>query len=488
MARAPAADLHVVILAAGKGTRMKSDLPKVLHRIAGRTLIEHVLRTAGDLHPASTVLVVGHGGDAVRTALAARGDLSYAVQSPQLGTGHALLQAEAALQGKTGSILLLYADVPMLQPATLSRLVETHRNAHAAATVLTAEIEDPYGYGRIVRDDRGRISAIVEERDASADVRAIREVNSGIYVFELTGLFEALHAIASDNAQGEYYLTDVVAMYHQQKRKIETLCLEHADELRGVNSRVDLADLSRLMRARKAREVMLAGATLEDPATTFIDADVRIGADTIIGPAVRLEGATTIGERCRIHAGSRLTDARVGDDVTVLDYTVIVNSTVSNGAAIGPFSHIRPESSVGEGAHVGNFVELKKTSLGEGSKANHLAYLGDATIGAKVNVGAGTITCNYDGEKSIRPSSKTTCSSAATRSSSRRSRSAPARMWPPGRRLPTMCPPARSPWRAPGRKTNRAGPTGDAPFGRRRTDDLCVESWAMSAPSPSFRF
>jgi len=376
---------------------MKSNLPKVLHRLAGVTLIEHVLHTADALRPASTVVVVGYGAAEVRAALAARTDLAFAEQPSQLGTGHALLQAEPALRGKTGAVLLLYADVPMLQPATLSRLLETHRNARAAATVLTTELADPYGYGRIVRDEHGRITGIVEERDASAEVRAIKEVNSGIYVFQLKGLFDSLNSIASDNAQGEYYLTDLVAMYYHQKRKFETLCLDNADELRGVNSRVDLAELSRLMRAGKAREVMLAGATLEDPATTFIDAGVKIGPDTIVGPAVRLEGTTTIGERCRIHAGSRLTNARIGDDVTILDYTIVVNSTVANGAALGPFSHIRPDSSVGERAHVGNFVELKKTSLGKGSKANHLAYLGDATIGAQVNIGAGTITCNYDG-------------------------------------------------------------------------------------------
>ena len=398
MARAVAADLHVVILAAGKGTRMKSNLPKVLHRLAGRTLIEHVLHTARELQPASTVLVVGHGADEVQASLAGQDGLVFAVQAPQLGTGHALLQAAPALRGKTGSVLLLYADVPMLQPSTLSRLLETHRSAKAAATVLTAEPDDPYGYGRIVRDERERISRIVEERDASSEVRAIKEVNSGIYVFQLEGLFESLNALATDNVQDEYYLTDLVAIYHEQGRTFETLCLDSADELRGVNSRVDLAELSRLMRARKTREVMLAGATLEDPATTLIDADVSIGMDTIVGQTVRLEGTTTIGERCRIHAGSRLTNARIGDDVTVLDYTVIVNSTVANGAVLGPFTHIRPDSSVGQRAHVGNFVELKKTSLGDGSKANHLAYLGDATIGSKVNIGAGTITCNYDGE------------------------------------------------------------------------------------------
>ena len=269
--------------------------------------------------------------------------------------------------------------------------------ARAAATVLTASLDDPYGYGRIVRDAAGQLTRIVEERDASGDERAIREINSGIYTFALEPLFAALGGLATDNAQGEYYLTDLVAMYRRRGLPVETLMLESADELRGINTRVDLADVARLMRTRRNRTVMLSGVTLEDPDTTFIDADVTIGADTIIGPGVELQGRTTIGERCRVRAGSRLTHATVGADVTILDRCVIVESTVARGAVVGPYSHIRPQSVVGEGAHVGNFVELKKTTLGPGSKANHLAYLGDATIGAKVNIGAGTITCNYDG-------------------------------------------------------------------------------------------
>ena len=391
--------MHVVILAAGKGTRMKSAVPKVLHALAGRPLIDHVLRAAQPLGAASTVLVVGHGADAVKVALADHPGLEYVIQAPQLGTGHALLQAEPVLRHREGTVLLLYGDVPLLQTSTLARLLEAHRGTRAAATVMTARLPDPYGYGRIVRDEEGRLERIVEQRDGSADELAINEINSGIYAFELGPLFDALHTLASDNAQGEYYLTDLIAAYYRDKRKIETLLLDTADELRGVNSRVDLADLARVIRARKNHDVMLAGATLEDPASTLIDADVTIGADTIIGPSVRLEGRTTIGERCRIRAGSRITNGTIGDEVTVLDYCVIVDSAVQNGAHVGPFAHLRPGSSVGEAGQIGNFVELKKTSMGRGSKANHLAYLGDATIGADVNVGAGTITCNYDGEK-----------------------------------------------------------------------------------------
>jgi bifunctional UDP-N-acetylglucosamine pyrophosphorylase / glucosamine-1-phosphate N-acetyltransferase len=391
------AGLHVVILAAGKGTRMKSARPKVVHGLAGRPLIEHVLRVVDALQPESTSLVIGHGADEVRAALADRPGLEFVIQSPQLGTGHALLQAEPVLRDRNGTVLLLYADVPLLRSATLTRLLEIHREAHAAATVLSAELDDPYGYGRIVRDEGGRIARIVEERDASASERAIKEINSGIYAFSLDGLFDALRKLATDNAQGEYYLTDLVAEFRRRGRRVETLLLSSAAELRGVNSRADLADLSRAVRERKNRDVMQSGVTLEDPATTFIDEDVTIGADTIVGPNVRLEGRTKVGQRCRVHAGVRLTNATVGDDATVLDYSVITESTIAAGASVGPFSHIRPGSTIAEGARVGNFVELKKTQLGPGSKANHLAYLGDSTIGRDVNIGAGTITCNYDG-------------------------------------------------------------------------------------------
>ena len=391
-------DLHVVILAAGKGTRMKSVQPKVLHPLAGRPLIEHVLRTVDELSAASTILVVGHGAEEVTTALSSWPTLQFVVQSPQLGTGHALLQTRSALTGKTGTVLLLYADVPLLQTATLTRLLEAHRASSASATVLTVTLPVPQGYGRIVRDAAGKLARIVEQRDASPEERAIREINTGIYALELGPLFDVLRTLPSNNAQGEYYLTDLISAYRQQGRVLETLELEDADEVRGVNSRVDLAELARALRVRKNREVMLSGVTLEDPDTAWIDQDVAIRPDTVIGSSVRLEGRTMIGQRCRVQTGSRLTDATVGDDVTVLDYSVVVESTLESGARVGPFSHVRPGSVVAEGAHVGNFVELKKTRLGRRSKSMHLAYLGDATIGDAVNIGAGTITCNFDGE------------------------------------------------------------------------------------------
>ncbi|TAK16511.1 MAG: UDP-N-acetylglucosamine diphosphorylase/glucosamine-1-phosphate N-acetyltransferase [Acidobacteria bacterium] len=389
--------VHVVVLAAGKSTRMKSARPKVLHDLSGRMLIEHVLHSAAALEPETMTLVVGHAADDVRAALAGWPSLQFVVQAPQLGTGHALLQAESVLKDKKGVVLLLYGDVPLLSTSTLQRLLETHRGKKAAATILTTEMPDPYGYGRIVRDAKGNISRIVEERDASAQEHKIREINSGIYAFNLSGLFDALHNLANDNAQGEYYLTDLVAAFYQAKKKVESLLLDSPDELRGINSRVELAEMTAIVRARKNRALMIGGVTLEDPSSAYIDEDVTVGADTTIGPNVRLQGKTSVGERCRIEAGSRLAHVTVGNGVTILDHCVITEAVIGDEAKIGPFAHVRPASVVGPSAHVGNFVELKKTTLGKGSKANHLAYLGDAKIGDGVNVGAGTITCNYDG-------------------------------------------------------------------------------------------
>jgi len=388
--------LHVVILAAGKGTRMRSERSKVLHRLAGRPLIDYVLEAAGCVHPASVTVVVGHQAESVESALSGR--CSFVRQEPQIGTGHALLQAEAALKGASGDLLLLSGDVPLLKGETLEALVSRHRTAGAAATVLTAKIADPSGYGRVVREG-GSIARIVEDRDADGKERAIDEINSGIYVFSLEPLFDSLRQIGSSNAQGEYYLPDLVALYRGRGLTVETMTLPNADEIRGVNSRAELAALSRDQRLRTCERLMSAGVTIEDPATTYIDSAVEIGMDTILHPNVTLEGTTRIGARCEIHSGSRLVNAVLAEDVLVKNHCVIVDSSVERKATIGPFAHLRPETSVGEEAHVGNFVELKKTTMAAGAKANHLAYLGDATIGAKANVGAGTITCNYDGEK-----------------------------------------------------------------------------------------
>ena len=391
-------ETHVVILAAGQGTRMKSRLPKVLHSVAGRPMVEYVLRTARAINPATITMIVGHQADDVRSRLAGHPGLQFAVQQPQLGTAHALQRAEPALKGRTGTLVMLSGDVPLLGVGTLQRLLDTHTSAQAAATVVTAMVERPYGYGRIVRT-RGRIVRIVEERDASPTERAIKEINSGIYAFDLAPLWDALRSIASKNAQGEFYLTDLVGIYYRRKLPVETLVLESVHETRGINSRSELAEVSRIVRQTKNEELMAAGVTIIDPTTTYIEPDVQVGPDTVIHPGVILEGQTRIGSACEIHSHVRIADSELADRVTVNNFCVIAGTRVADGASVGPFAHLRPDTMVGERARIGNFVELKKTSLGAGSKANHLAYLGDATIGANVNVGAGTITCNYDGER-----------------------------------------------------------------------------------------
>ena len=391
-------DLHLLILAAGKGTRMKSARAKVLHHVAGRPMIERVLATAACVAPQSTTIVVGHQADEVQRALEAQPNLSLVVQEPQLGTGHALLSAQHALQGASGTLILLSGDVPLLTANTLKTLVDRHVSASAAATVVTAVVDDPAGYGRIIRSGQ-KIARIVEERDASAAERPVREINCGIYAFALSGLFDALRSIAAENAQGEYYLPDLVAIFRRAGCGVETITVPDPDEIRGINSRADLAAVSRIVRAQKTAELMAAGVTIEDPATAYIDDDVTVGADTIVHPGVSLEGRTTIGSACEIHTGARIVNSQIGDRVTVRNHCLITDSRIANDATVGPFAHLRNEADIRERAQIGNFVEVKKSAVGAGSKASHLTYLGDATIGTGVNIGAGVITCNYDGEK-----------------------------------------------------------------------------------------
>lgn len=309
-----------------------------------------------------------------------------------------MLCTEPVLAGRAGTVVLLSGDVPLLTAATLRRLVETHGNTGAAATVLTATLERPFGYGRIVRS-AGRIARIVEERDASPEQRRIKEINTGIYAFDLAPLFDALRAVASENAQREYYLTDLVAIYRRRRLTVETVAVADPQEVRGINSRTELAEMSRIVRQKKNEELMAAGVTLVDPATTYIDGDVQVGPDTVIHPGVTLEGHTVVGAACEIQSHVRIVDSRLGDRVTIGNFCLLVGAEVASGASVGPFAHLRPESVVREDARVGNFVEMKKSVLGPGSKVNHLSYLGDATVGAQVNVGAGTITCNYDGDR-----------------------------------------------------------------------------------------
>ena len=398
-------DIHVVILAAGKGTRMKSARPKVLHHVAGVPMIGHVLAAAAQLAPRSVTVVVGHRAEVLQAALAGHPGLNVVVQEPQLGTGHALLSTKERLAEASGTLVLLSGDVPALSARSLRTLVDHHVATNAAATVMTALVAKAQGYGRIVRTAGGgdsggqRIARIVEEKDATASEREIREINSGIYAFELDGLFEALKAIGTSNAQGEYYLPDLVSVFRGRGLGVETVTVANPEEIQGINSRAELAAVSRNVRLQKNADLMAAGVTIEDPETTYIDRDVAVGADTVIHPFVSLERGTTIGEGCEIHSGARIVSSQIGDRVVVLNHCVITDSTIEHGASVGPFAHLRPESVIKPRAKVGNFVEMKKSTLGAGSKSMHLTYLGNAEIGENVNIGAGTITCNYDGTR-----------------------------------------------------------------------------------------
>lgn len=383
---------------------MKSALPKVLHRVAGLPMIDYVLTAAATLAPRTTTVVIGFGADAVKAALARHAGLSFVVQEPQQGTGDALLTTAPTLRQATGTLVLLSGDVPLLSPKTLQMLVDRQTSGGAAATVITAVVDQPFGYGRIVRSGRSGeqiagVAKIVEEKDATPAEREIREINSGIYAFALDGLFDLARSLTPTTAQGEYYVTDLVARCVERGRAVAAVAVSNPDEVRGINSRGQLAEVSRIVRNQKTADLMAAGVTIEDPATAYIDRDVVVGADTVIHPGVFLEGRTTIGAGCEIHSGVRIVDSQIGDRVTILNHCVITDSRVADAVRVGPFAHLRNEADVRSQARVGNFVEIKKSVLGAGTKANHHAYLGDATIGGNVNIGAGTITCNYDGVK-----------------------------------------------------------------------------------------
>lgn len=394
--------LQAVVLAAGLGTRMKSRKAKVLHEAAGQALVAHVLDAASDAGiPASqTLVVVGHQADKVQQLLAPRG-CRFVLQSEQKGTGHAvgLCAGEASHSGQT---VILYGDCPLLTAATISRLIATQHSLGCAATVITTILENPFGYGRILRGSDGGVVAIVEEKAATPEQRAVREINSGIYCVKSDLLWKHVASIRPNAVTGEIYLTDLVESLVAAGERVEGLILEDPSEIEGINDRVQLAAADAVLRSRKARQLMLAGVTIEQPETVRIDANVKVGMDTIIGPLTHLLGNTTVGENCRIGAGSIIRDSQLGDEVTVGEYCLVGTSTIDAGAKLGPLSRLREANHVGAGAQIGNFVELKKTRLGAGSKAMHLAYLGDADIGAGVNVGAGAITCNYDGAKKHR--------------------------------------------------------------------------------------
>jgi bifunctional UDP-N-acetylglucosamine pyrophosphorylase/glucosamine-1-phosphate N-acetyltransferase len=393
--------LAVVVLAAGLGTRMRSRRAKVLHELAGRPLLHYPLAALRPLSPARVVLVVGHQADLVRAAAEAAGAHGFesVVQAEQRGTGHAVRCAMEALAGFDGDVIVLYGDVPLVRTETLAALVAAHRGAEAALTLLTLCFSDPTGYGRIVRDGTGRVERIVEERDATPAERAIEEINPGFYCIRADVLAPLLQRLRPNNAQGELYLTDVVGMAAAGGMRVESVRVDDPDEVAGVNSRADLARLEGRVRAALVERFMAAGVTFEDPATAYLGADVEIGPDTVIGPNVVLRGKTRIGTGCRLDGTNFLVDTIVGDGAQLLFGTVADGAEIGVEARVGPYARLRPGTRLGARVHIGNFVETKKAVVGEGAKANHLTYLGDCEIGADTNVGAGTITCNYDGFK-----------------------------------------------------------------------------------------
>jgi len=387
----------VVILAAGLGTRMKSRMAKVLHRAGGRTLIEHAVATALEIAPAERIfVVVGHQAERVRAAVRTPG-IGFIEQTEQLGTGHALLVGRAALAKLDGYLAIVYGDGPLLRAGTLRRLIETVDASDAAGALLSADMADPTGYGRVIRGADGSVKNIVEQKAASLPQLEIREANVGIYCYRADLFWRYVDEMRPDNPAHEYYLTDMVEILGRAGGRVAAVKIDDARECLGINNRIELAEADRLLRERKLRELMLGGVTIERPETVTIDGGVEIGIDTVVEPFARILGATAIGENCRIGASSVIEDSIVGDEVEIAPLTVIGGARLERGVKAGPFSRLRPGSQLAENSHVGNFVELKKTRLGAGAKANHLAYLGDAEIGAKANIGAGTITCNYDG-------------------------------------------------------------------------------------------
>lgn len=387
--------LASVILAAGKGTRMKSQISKVLHEIAGEPMVLQPVRMARRCGCDPAVVVVGHQAGAVEEALAGE-EVVTTRQDQQLGTGHALLCAEPALEDFEGDVLLLCGDVPLIRLETLQRLLEHHRAEKAAVTVLTARLDDPHGYGRIVRDG-DEVRRIVEQKDASESEKTINEINTGIYIFEAPFVFEALREVGCDNAQGEYYLTDAVEAARGRGRPVRAVTVEDPREVMGINDRVQLAEAEALMRRRINEQWMRDGVTLVDPGATYIEANVTIGPDTVIEPGAHLRGATTIGRGCRIEPGVVVTDCTLGDRVHLKSGSVLSDSRVGEGTDVGPMANLRPGTELAGENKIGNFVETKKATIGRGSKASHLTYIGDAEVGTGVNIGCGTITCNYDG-------------------------------------------------------------------------------------------
>jgi bifunctional UDP-N-acetylglucosamine pyrophosphorylase/glucosamine-1-phosphate N-acetyltransferase len=392
-------NVTVVILAAGLGTRMKSKKAKVLHEAGGDTLLNHIIRAALEVAPAEQIVtVVGYQAERVRASVNVPGIL-FAEQTRQLGTGHAVMCARSGLDQTGGQLLILNGDGPLLKARTLRNLVDFQLPNATGGKIVTTRLQEPSGYGRILRDSDGLVAAIVEQKSATPEQLAITEINPGLYCFDAKAFWHLVDEIKPENAAREYYLTDMVEILTRHGYRVAPMLVEDHTELLGINTKAELAIADGILRARKAHNLMLAGVTIENPASVWIDVDVEVGADTVLEPNVHLRGRTKIGENCRIGTGAMLRDCEVADGAKLLPYVVAEQSRIGREAAVGPFSRMRMQAEAAAGAHVGNFVEMKKTRLGEGSKASHLAYLGDTTVGAGTNIGAGTITCNYDGEK-----------------------------------------------------------------------------------------
>jgi bifunctional UDP-N-acetylglucosamine pyrophosphorylase / glucosamine-1-phosphate N-acetyltransferase len=390
--------IAVAIMAAGKGTRLKSQLPKVLHEVGGRPLLEHVIRAAIQLvQPGDVFAIIGHEADKVRAAIGHTG-VQFILQAEQRGTGHALIVAREALSDYD-HVIVLSGDAPLITPQTIRELLNFHLGQQAAMTLLSAELESPTGYGRVLRKapKSAEVQSIVEEKSASPAQKKIREINSGFYVFNVKELLGHIGDLSTDNAHAEYYLTDMAAVLRRARQRVVAWKTPTPNEVLGGNTRAELADIDQKMRLAKCQQLMADGVTVFYPTTCVIDSDVKVAPDTVIEPYVQLLGNTKIGTACRVRSYSVIRDSQIADGVTVRPGCIMESANVEAGAILGPYSHLRPGSEIGEGAHVGNFVETKKIKLGKGSKANHLTYLGDAEIGAGVNIGAGTITCNYDG-------------------------------------------------------------------------------------------
>jgi bifunctional UDP-N-acetylglucosamine pyrophosphorylase / glucosamine-1-phosphate N-acetyltransferase len=389
-------EIGVIVLAAGEGKRMKSGLPKVMHSLGGKPLFLHVLTTAQRLKPSRVTIVIGYGAEMLKRAYG-NGAITWAIQKEQLGTGHAVLCARDSFREFAGDILILSGDVPLISERTIEAMIHSHRERSACLTLLTALLKEPNGYGRVLRNADGQIASIIEERDATDTHKKIEEVNAGSYVASAQFLFSALEKVKNNNEQGEYYLPDIVSIGLDEGKRIVTVRVDDPHEIMGINTREELALMEKRLQERVNLKWMDNGVTLKDPNTTYIEEGVVVGRDTVIGPNTHLLGNTVIGERCRIDGSAYLTDTQIGDEVHLKFSVVLTSSQVAAGAIIGPFAHLRPGSSLGPNVHIGNFVETKEAKIGEATKANHLTYLGDVTIGRDTNIGAGTIVCNYDG-------------------------------------------------------------------------------------------